>query len=196
MTPASTMATSHIRPRNTLLTEAQLTKSSGCIVSFRPRSRRNPIRRRGLSPVFSFCGTTRSAGDYARVAPAAAGRPVATAGIRRGAAHTMSQDRRPHGLAVRTPAFHAGDRRFESGWGYLQTPCKRIGLVWRAVPRRSCIEPAFDDVDIGLGLTKLTPGLDERALASPKPAGEQFSRRSDDRASTLRDASASALDRA
>ena len=25
---------------------------------------------------------------------------------------------RPHGLAVRTPAFHAGDRRFESGWGY------------------------------------------------------------------------------
>ena len=25
---------------------------------------------------------------------------------------------RPHGLAVRTPAFHAGDHRFESGWGY------------------------------------------------------------------------------
>ena len=25
----------------------------------------------------------------------------------------------PHGLAVRTPAFHAGDRRFDSGWGYL-----------------------------------------------------------------------------
>ena len=25
---------------------------------------------------------------------------------------------RPHGLAVRTPAFHAGNRRFESGWGY------------------------------------------------------------------------------
>src|SRR5436190_12214133 len=25
---------------------------------------------------------------------------------------------RPHGLVVRTPAFHAGDHRFESGWGY------------------------------------------------------------------------------
>src|ERR1035441_1652752 len=32
---------------------------------------------------------------------------------------------RPHGLAVRTPAFHAGDRRFESGWGYCRTTSNR-----------------------------------------------------------------------
>jgi hypothetical protein len=30
----------------------------------------------------------------------------------------LQSERSPHGLAVRTPAFHAGDRRFESGWGY------------------------------------------------------------------------------
>ncbi len=31
---------------------------------------------------------------------------------------------RPHGLAVRTPAFHAGNRRFESGWGYCRNAWK------------------------------------------------------------------------
>ena len=38
---------------------------------------------------------------------------------------------RPHGLAVRTPAFHAGDRRFESGWGYSRAPWKSDGFAWR-----------------------------------------------------------------
>jgi hypothetical protein len=37
-------------------------------------------------------------------------------------AHTMGSSLSPHGLAVRTPAFHAGDRRFESGWGYSRIP--------------------------------------------------------------------------
>ena len=39
----------------------------------------------------------------------------------------------PHGLAVRTPAFHAGDHRFESGWGYSQTPWKSRSFARRAV---------------------------------------------------------------
>ena len=38
---------------------------------------------------------------------------------------------RPHGLAVRTPAFHAGDHRFESGWGYLSN-C--LLFVWFRTP--------------------------------------------------------------
>ena len=32
---------------------------------------------------------------------------------------------RPHGLAVRTPAFHAGNHRFESGWGYSLNRMRR-----------------------------------------------------------------------
>ena len=47
---------------------------------------------------------------------------------------------RPHGLAVRTPAFHAGDRRFESGWGYLSSIPRRVD---RALRVRGCLgEPA------------------------------------------------------
>src|ERR1700744_1082551 len=42
---------------------------------------------------------------------------------------------RPHGLAVRTPAFHAGDRGFESRWGYHAVADDRgppIAATWGA----------------------------------------------------------------
>src|SRR6202042_1794611 len=50
----------------------------------------------------------------------------------------------PHGLAVRTPAFHAGDRRFESGWGYSQAPLE-IGrfVVPLAPPAGLIVESAY-----------------------------------------------------
>ena len=52
-----------------------------------------------------------------------------------GGSSTYNQGwRRPHGLAVRTPAFHAGDRRFESGWGY-----SRIGRKRGRLPRSRSI---------------------------------------------------------
>ena len=38
---------------------------------------------------------------------------------------------RPHGLAVRTPAFHAGNRRFESGWGVLVSVAHELA-AWAA----------------------------------------------------------------
>ena len=43
--------------------------------------------------------------------------PAADALVAGGAAPRIPEPR-PHGLVVRTPAFHAGDRRFEPGWGY------------------------------------------------------------------------------
>ena len=55
-------------------------------------------------------------------------------------------------------------------------------IVLHSPQGRSCIEPGLDDSDIDYGLTKLTPGLDERALARSKLTGEQFTCRSDDRA--------------
>ena len=48
--------------------------------------------------------------------PRTYGRAPTLVDLRR--ARIQSIHARPHGLAVRTPAFHAGNRRFESGWGY------------------------------------------------------------------------------
>ncbi len=47
----------------------------------------------------------------------------------------------PHGLAVRTPAFHAGDRRFEPGWGYFILACKSI--TFDAATSSLCRQPVF-----------------------------------------------------
>ncbi len=48
---------------------------------------------------------------------------ISSAAIGHQLPHLQWVPHRPHGLAVRTPAFHAGDRRFESGWGYSRTAC-------------------------------------------------------------------------
>src|ERR1700733_11705189 len=121
------MAVIHISPRNSALTEDQFTNSRGGIGSFPPY--RRGLAGKGTVRVRPWCLPARASRDAPQPRPSprwrASGPPrILLPG--------------PHGLAVRTPAFHAGDRRFESGWGYSRKSplATELSVLARSPPGR------------------------------------------------------------
>jgi hypothetical protein len=80
----------------------------------------------------------------------------------------------PHGLAVRTPAFHAGDRRFESGWGYYRLSLVGRGfwgssrLAWVFMVERATVPR--NGLRAGGGITVTSGGAEGKSAGAEPPA--------------------------